>query len=94
MGGEVVSTFKRLRLFVRDYIEEFPVAWSLARTRDCERNGGHRWTEPHVDPVLGYGKTCKRCGCGEMVYRSTAVINPAQTTTANTGYTIQVRSGS
>ncbi len=85
----MARTFKRLRLFIRDYCDEFGVAWSVARYRDCERNGGHRWSEPHDDPILGYGKNCKRCGCGESVQRTTVTINPPYTTgTVNSGVTV------
>lgn len=73
----------RVRLFVRDYFDEFGVAWSLARTRDCERNGGHRWGDAHSDSLIGWSKTCSRCGCSETVDTTTTT---GATTTTNTVY--------
>lgn len=65
----VLSFPRRVWLFARDYFNEFGVAWSLARMRDCDRNGGHRWSEPAED-LIGYGRTCERCGCSEYIYRT------------------------
>ena len=75
-----MNLFRRLGMFIRDYCDEFGTAWSIARMRDCERNGGHRWGAPHDDEVLGHAKTCQRCGCGEAVQRTTITINPMLTT--------------
>ncbi len=87
MGGEVVNPFTRLRLFVRDYMDEFPVVWCLARTRDCLRNGGHRYGEPE-DTSIGFMRTCSRCGCGESVPRSTMSVSPTASTGSQSTFTI------
>ena len=73
--------FTRVRLFVRDYISEFGVAWSVAKHRDCERNGGHRWGQPKVDS-LGLNRECARCGTCEIVTQTSG------TTATNTPFTI------
>jgi hypothetical protein len=78
-----MNPIKRAWLFARDYIDEFGCAWGLARMRDCERMGGHRWNEVADDPVLGRCKTCKRCGCGEPVYSPIYTANTAASSASN-----------
>lgn len=58
---------RRARLFARDYFNEFGIAWSLARMRDCERNSGHRWGPVSADDLFGLSRTCARCGTAESV---------------------------
>jgi hypothetical protein len=59
--GQLVS---RVRLFVRDLWEELPAVWWTARTRDCERNGGHRWGRAAYNETMQmWGRDCSRCGC-------------------------------
>lgn len=62
---------RRIRLFLRDYLSEFGIAWSVARHRDCERNDGHRWGDAHHDDLLGRVRTCSRCGTSEMLTTTT-----------------------
>jgi hypothetical protein len=72
---------KRLRLFVRDWTSEWGIAWSIARYRDCDRNGGHRWDTngPTYGKVfitnLPWQRTCTRCGCSETVHPTWGTAN-------------------
>jgi hypothetical protein len=84
---------RRLRLFVRDYLSEFPVAWSIARTRDCERAGGHRWSATAYDETIkGWGQECSRCGCWQSAPTTagtgctTVWVNPPSTTQTGESY--------
>lgn len=69
---------RRARLFVRDYFDELPMVWSLARMRDCERWGGHYWEGFIIDPLLGYGRQCS--GCGTFETSGAAPIPPTSGT--------------
>lgn len=86
--------FKLLRrawLFARDYCDEFGCAWSIARIRDCERNGGHRWGEIEHDSVLKMtGCTCSRCGTFESrpVYDTSTIIGTITTAGNTMSYTL------
>lgn len=68
----------RLRaLMVRDWWDEFGVAWGLARMHDCVRRGGHLWGPIEDDEVFqSRTRTCRRCGCCEF-----EPDEPAPTTT-------------
>jgi hypothetical protein len=64
---------RRLRLFLRDLVSECLAVWGVARMRDCERRGGHRWGEPHGnDLFLVWAQECSRCHCSRSVARTTA----------------------
>ncbi len=67
----MLKKLNRLRLFVRDYIQEFGTVWAIARSNDCDRNGGHRW-QPGVNGFwcsinAQVPHTCARCGSTKMV---------------------------
>lgn len=80
-----MSRWRRLYLFARDYCREFGVAWSLARTRDCERNGGHQWDAStygelsYDETMRAWGRTCSRCGCWQSSALHTIPIPPTAT---------------
>jgi hypothetical protein len=79
------ATARRVAFFARDWWDEMPAAWSLARMRDCERNGGHQWGKPYDDEVLkSHGRECGRCGTFEMVAQTTG------TTASNTKWMYHV----
>lgn len=58
----------RLRwLLVRDWLDEFGVAWGLAKMNDCHRRGGHLWGPVEDDDVFdSRTRTCERCRCCEF----------------------------
>jgi hypothetical protein len=66
-----MTFIRRIRLFLRDWWQEFPIAWSIARHRDCERNGGHRWGAATNDSLLGWSRQCGRCGTSETIATTT-----------------------
>lgn len=78
---------RRIALFVRDYVDEFPMVWSLTRARDCERWGGHYWGPVEPSELLGgYARECSGCGTSESVSPTnyTGFLQvPAHTTTVN-----------
>jgi hypothetical protein len=77
-----MSRARRIRLFIRDWWEEMPLAWSIARMRDCERSGGHQWGEMHYDEVFGsYRSVCQRCGTGDYTLPTTTGTTATNTTT-------------
>jgi hypothetical protein len=85
--------FKRAYLFAKDYFSEVRPAWWLARSRDCDRYGGHQWSKAERDEVLGsLCRTCSRCKTIESlpsVY-STAGVTTGVTATSTTGCSIRI----
>lgn len=78
----------RIRLFVRDLLDELPVVWDLARMHDCERNGGHRYGPVEQDfagSVMAH-RTCSRCGTSELLPHTHGTGNGA--TNSADSYTI------
>lgn len=74
---------RRHWLFLKDLVDELGVAWSVARTHACERNGGHDWGVSHHDAMLGgLVRECKSCGCSASVPVSPWVQNTACTATS------------
>lgn len=72
-----MSFLRRVRLFVRDYLRELPIVWSLARTSDCERSGGHRFGEWGEDRLMArVARECSRCGVSELARTSTGSSFP------------------
>jgi hypothetical protein len=84
-GRDARTLVSRIVLFARDYIHEFGAAWSVARHRDCERNGGHRWAEPAIEEPFGLMKVCTRCGTGQTVASVTATTATVWTSAAAAG---------
>lgn len=76
-----------MRLFIRDYCSEFGIAWSLARMRDCDRNGGHRWGPATKDETFGLSRICGRCGTLETLHETRGTA----TTTVYTNQTDATR---
>lgn len=87
-----MSPLKRLRLFIADLLHEAAPAWGLARMRDCERSGGHRWGTVAYDQICaGPAHECERCGCSESVSLPHLYWNGGATATATaTHYTVTI----
>lgn len=63
------------------------LSWDALRSYFCIATGGHRWSEPVADRLLGgLCKRCWKCGCSEHWKTATAVT----AATSNT-YNIWIR---
>lgn len=70
---------RRIILFACDWWEETTAAWSLARMRDCERNGGHQWG---AFEDSAQGRLCRRCGALESSETSALAAWTSATSTS------------
>lgn len=62
---QTVRWLPRLAYFLGDLIDQAQTGWSVARTYDCERNGGHRYGPEGLDEIVGWSVVCSRCGVTE-----------------------------